>query len=149
MFSIRSQVFGIPLSDTLECFRLPAISPLPGAPNIIEGVVNIRGEAVPVFNLAARCGLPNAKPHASQFLLLALAGTRRAALRVDQVIGIESIDESGITPPEKLSRSLRRLRGVVALEGNMVLIHDLADFLESSEEDALDRALSDGEGKDR
>jgi len=43
--------FGLRLSDVREVVRAVAIDPLPGAPDIVEGLINVRGEVVPVLDV--------------------------------------------------------------------------------------------------
>jgi purine-binding chemotaxis protein CheW len=141
IFELDSARYGIPLADTREVFRIPTISPLPKAPGVIEGIVNIRGAIVPVFNLRRRFGLAEKPPHPAEHLLLAHAGTRAVAMRVDRVIGGLEIEAADIESSHGLTSGKTPFTGVAKLSDGLVLIHDLAAFLEESEADELDTAL--------
>jgi purine-binding chemotaxis protein CheW len=142
IFELDDGRYGIPLSDTREVFRLPTISPLPKAPAVIEGIVNIRGRIVPVFDLRRRFGLAEKAPHPAEHLLLAAAGSRAVAMRVDRVLGAADIAAENIDAPYQTSQGASPFTGVAKLEDGLVLIHDLAAFLQESEEAELDQALA-------
>jgi purine-binding chemotaxis protein CheW len=142
IFELDDGRYGISLSDTREVFRLPTISPLPKAPAVIEGIVNIRGRIVPVFNLRRRFGLAEKTPHPNEHLLLAAAGARAVAMRVDRVLGATEIAAENIDAPYQTSPGSSPFTGVAKLESGLVLIHDLAAFLQESEAAALDQALA-------
>src|SRR3989304_2572429 len=92
VFELSGCRYGVPLADTREFLRLPSIVPLPKAPLIIEGIVNIRGAVAPVLDVRKRFRLPEKPPHPADHLVVAQAGSRMVALRVDRVLGIEDVD---------------------------------------------------------
>src|SRR5688500_16081466 len=84
-FELDEQRFGLPMADVQEVVRVAAFARLPKAPQIIEGVLNFRGSAVPVLDIRARFGLPLRAVRTSDHLVVARAGTRVVAIRVDRV----------------------------------------------------------------
>ncbi len=142
IFALDDGRYGISLADTREVFRLPTITPLPKAPAVIEGIVNIRGKIVPVFNLRCRFGLAEKAPHPSEHLLLASAGGRAVAMRVDRVTGVAEVEAGNIEAPYQTSHGAGPFTGVAKLEDGLVLIHDLTAFLRESEAAELDQALA-------
>lgn len=131
----------LPLGDVREVARAVAITALPTAPPIVEGVIEVRGRVVPVVDLRRRLGLPAAGVHADQKLIVASAGERRVAIRVDAVDWVTRLDEDDIASPEGVVRGIGFLAGVGRLPDGLVLVHDLATFLEQGEAEALSAAL--------
>lgn len=76
-----------------------AISPLPGAPPVVEGVVNVRGKVVPVFDLRGRFGLPPPPADPGQHLIILSGSPRTAAVRVDAAEDFLSMPDSERTSP--------------------------------------------------
>ena len=142
VFELDDARYGIRLADTREVFRLPAITALPKAPAVIEGIVNIRGQIVPVFNLRRRFGLPEKPPTPAEHLLYASSGARMVAMRVDRVTGAARIAATDIASTQALQGAAGIFTGVAKLDGGLVLIHDLGAFLEESEAVDLDTALA-------
>lgn len=146
VFELDDARYGIKLADTREVFRMPAISPLPRAPAVVEGIVNVRGRVIPVISLRRRFGLPDKAPHPSEHLLLAAAGDRTVALRTDRVAGMARVEDSAVESPAAITPGQSPFAGVAKLGDGMVLIHDLATFLQASEAMELDKALLEESG---
>lgn len=56
-FEVKGQIYALEVSHVREIVRLQEITPLPNAPELIEGVVDLRGAVVPVLDLARVLGL--------------------------------------------------------------------------------------------
>jgi purine-binding chemotaxis protein CheW len=133
---------GLPALAVREIVRAVAITPVPGAPAIIEGAVSFRGLLVPVIDVRQRLALPPKTLDPDEFLVLLQAGSRTVALRVDDVDDLIEADGSAVADSESLSPSLRGLAGVTALPDGVLVIYDPATFISQAETDALDAALA-------
>src|SRR5262245_52752858 len=96
---------------------------LPDVPPGVLGAVSVHGEAVAVLDLRERLGLPAAGPAPGGALLLARTSRRPAALPVDEVLGLRTVDT--VTSPDALGLSHTAIAGVTALGDGLLLIHDL------------------------
>src|SRR5690606_37088079 len=115
---------------------------LPGAPAIVEGLVDLRGRPCAVLDIRARFGLPARLPSLSDHLLVADAGPRRVGFRVDAVERIEQLGDRRIDAVPGAGPAEQRWVGVVRLADGLVLIHEPAAFLASAEAEALDDAVA-------
>jgi purine-binding chemotaxis protein CheW len=136
--------YALPASDVRELVRIVTIVPLPAASPLIEGVINVRGRVVPVLDIRARFGLPPQPIAPSDHLILAHAGTRVVALRVDRALGLTRIAAEQIERPQTLVRGARYVGGIAKLPDGLVLIQDPATFLDDGESAAFDAAVSGG-----
>ena len=141
VFEAGGQRYGLPIVDVRELVRAVMITPLPNAPAVIEGVVNVRGLVLPVLNVRARFRLPARPLDPSDHFIVASAGPRRVILHVDGATHLALVDEASVQPPETLGPSGTYVAGVARLEDGLVLIHDLATFLSAAEAASLDEAL--------
>jgi purine-binding chemotaxis protein CheW len=114
--------------------------PLPGAPGVIEGVINLRGTVVPVIDLRRRFRLPQRPIEPTDHLVIARAAGRLVALRVDRVVDLARVE-----PPDVQEVAAAR---VAKLPGDLVVIQDLAGVLSEAESSALDQALPAPRGPD-
>jgi purine-binding chemotaxis protein CheW len=122
-----------------EIVRAVAITPVSGAPSIIEGAINLHGRVIPVVDVRQRLALP-ARPNSPEQYLVALEiSDRLIAVRVDDVEDITEIDDSALESPVALSPVLERLHGIAATESGAIVIYDVDAFLTQAERDALDR----------
>ena len=143
VFEVGGQKYGLPTADVRELVRAVAITPLPNAPAVIEGVVNVRGRVLPVLDVRARFRLPAKSLDPSDHFIVASAGPRGVILRVDRATHLALVDEASIQPPQTLGPNADYVAGVAKLEDGLVLIHDLATFLSAAEAASLDEALSE------
>ncbi len=147
-FELDGQRYAFPADKIVQVVQMVAVSPLPGAPPVVEGVVNVRGKVVPVFDLRSRFGLPPRTIHPSQHLIILSGSPRLAAVRVDAAEDFISLPDAQITPAAPLSEAgiaasaTRHVAGIAATEDGTTVIYDLSAFLSLSESSTLDAALA-------
>ena len=141
VFEVGGQRYALPTADVLELVRAVAITPLPDAPAVIEGVVDVRGRVLPVLDIRARFRLPAKALDPSDHFIVASAGPRGVILRVDRATHLALVDEASVQPPQTLGPSATYVAGVAKLEDGLVLIHDLTTFLSAAEAASLEEAL--------
>jgi purine-binding chemotaxis protein CheW len=144
VFEAGGQRYGLPAADVREVLRAAALTPLPAAPAVIEGVLNVRGAIVPVLDLRARFRLPPKDLEPSDHLIVATAGPRVVALHADRAVGLVRLAADQIEDARRLVPGAEYVAGVARLEDGVLLIHDLRTFLSASEAAALDDALRTG-----
>lgn len=142
VFEVNAHRYALPATSVTEVVRAVAITALPGAPRVVEGVINFKGTLVPVIDIRMRFGLPAQVLAASDLMVIANSGTRLIALRCDGGASVRRGQSSEIeTDPDALSTS-RFVAGLAKFADGTVVIHDLAAFLSEAESAALERALS-------
>ncbi len=146
LVTAAGQRCGLPAPDVREVLRAVRLTPLPGAPSCIEGVVDVRGAVVPVLDLRARLDLPLRPLEPSDFLVIVRAGARLVALRADEVHDLVAIETDALDVLPNVVARGRSVAGAARLPDGLVLIHDPARFLSEVEAatlaDALDRVSS-------
>jgi purine-binding chemotaxis protein CheW len=148
VFALDDQRYALPLARVQRALRVVALTPLPQAPPIVLGIVDLAGVVVPVIDMRRRFNHPPRDVRLSDQLIVAATGTRTVALLVDDTEGVVEVSAANVVPAGEILPALERLDGVVKLESGLVLIHDLERLLSLEEETAIDRALtaaSDGE----
>jgi purine-binding chemotaxis protein CheW len=142
LFLLEGQRYALPMEDVRELVRAVRLTPLPRAPTVVEGLLNLRGELLPVLDMRRRFRLPARPLSSSDHLVVAQAGPRRVVLRVDRAEGLLSLE------PGQLDASPRELPGVgyvagaLKLPDGLVLLHDLRTFLSEAEALELEEALA-------
>jgi purine-binding chemotaxis protein CheW len=142
LFELSGQRFALLVSDVEEVMRAFAVQFLPRAPAVIEGVVNLRGQTLPVIGMRTRFRLPQKALEPSDHFLVVRVGARRVVLRVDAVLGMESLNVLPFEDAPHLPAAIGLVAGVAAVHDGTVLVHDLASFLCEAESTALDESLS-------
>jgi len=145
VFEVEGERWALPAAEVRELVRAVAVSRLPGAPRGVDGVIDVRGELVPVLDLRGRLGLPARAVHPDEHFVI--AGTERTvAIRADRALEIATVDDSARADPRAAVPSAAHVSAVARLPEGMVLIHDLRAFLDPSEAGALDAALAEARG---
>jgi len=144
-FGMAQQRYALPLAAVERVVRAVEITPLPKAPPMVLGIVNIGGHIVPVFNVRSRFRLPERDMDLRDQLILGQTEHRMVALVVDEVSAVMERAESEVITAQEILPGLEYVQGVAKLEDGMILIHDLDKFLSSEEEVILDRALAEAQ----
>ncbi|HEU4631240.1 MAG TPA: chemotaxis protein CheW [Gemmatimonadaceae bacterium] len=142
LFTLDQRRFALPVAPVREAVAAVAITPLAGAPGVIEGVIDVRGTPTPVLDLRARFEMRPKPLAVDDHLVLASAGERPVALRVDRVTEVVSLDDDLVSAARPDDPAMRHLAGVAHLPDGLVLIADLEAFFTQGEAEALARALA-------
>ena len=147
IFTLDAQRYALPLETVVRIVRAAEITPLPNAPAVVLGALDIEGTILPVLSLRRRLGLPDREVNITDHFLIADTARRTVILVIDAPQGVQEVFDDRITRATGVVPGLgAHLHGVVALEDGLVLIHDLEAFLSLEEEAALDTALAAEEG---
>ena len=148
LFTLEGQRYALPTQDVRELIRAVRLTPLPRAPAVIEGLLNLRGELLPVLDLRRRFRLPARPLSSMDHLIIAHAGARSVALRVDRAEGLLTLEPATFDPAPQHLPGVGYVAGALKLPDGLVLMHDLRTFLSEAEGLALDEALA-REGAER
>jgi purine-binding chemotaxis protein CheW len=141
-FLLDEQRYALNLAVIEKAVRIAEITPLPSAPEIVMGVVNVQGRVLPVINIRRRFHLPEREIQLSDQLIIARTAKRTVALLADGVSGvIDHPERDTLTTAEEILPEIAYVKGVVRLDGQLIFIYDLDQCLSLEEEDMLDEAM--------
>jgi purine-binding chemotaxis protein CheW len=131
-FRIGTIEYAVPIHSVREIVAPLPITPLPHAPPAVAGVIDHRGEVIPIVDLRARLGLPRAElgPR-GKWILLDVEG-RRVGLAVDSVTEVFGTAGAELRPAPTVGHGDQE-RGIVAVAkngGKMVFVLDVRNFEE-------------------
>jgi purine-binding chemotaxis protein CheW len=143
VFRLGEDEFGIPIDAVVEVAQVPAqITRVPKTPKFLEGVVNLRGEVLPVVDQRRRFDLPKLERTETRRLVVIKTERHRAGLIVDSVSDVLRTDRESLAPPPELTdeKTSRLVRGVINLEklNRIVLLLDPTELLTRAEQGLLD-----------
>jgi purine-binding chemotaxis protein CheW len=142
IFEIAGRRYGLPATDVREIVRVVALSRLPGAPAVVEGIINVRGRVVPVLDVRRRFGLAAKALEHTDHLIITGAEDRLTALRVDRALGLSRVEEADMEELRGVAPNGPGIRRVAKILDDLVLIpDDLRSLLSDSEASALAGAL--------
>ena len=105
VFTLDELLYGVRLSVAVRVLRAMEITPLPNAPSIVMGIIDLGGRIIPVVNIRRRFQLPERELELSDQLIVAMAvrrdlhedGGRLLALAVDTVVGVREMSAQDTT----------------------------------------------------
>jgi len=123
-FFIGNQTFGVSVSQVQEVIRYQPITPVPLAPGVVEGMINLRGQIVIAIDLGRRLGLSRQPSDPMNVVVRTAAGA--VSLLVDKIGDVVEVDESSFEPPPPTAPPETRqvLLGVYKLEGRLLHLLD-------------------------
>jgi purine-binding chemotaxis protein CheW len=142
VFNLDQHEFAVPIEQVWRVESLADQTPtrVPRAPAFLEGVVNVRGQVVPMVDLKKRLGFPAAsRPPKSRLLVVEMDG-QRVGLIVDGVSDIMWVATARIEPPPPMVAQISGVfvQGVAKEEGDrLLIILDLREALTPGERQEL------------
>jgi purine-binding chemotaxis protein CheW len=140
-FTIGEQQYALALTAVQRVVRMVEVTPLPSAPEVVLGVIDLQGNIIPVMSMRKRFGMTEPETSLSDQLIVAEASARNVALVVNSVIGVVERMAEEVTEAEKIMHGAHYVEGITRLEGGILFIHDLDRFLSKTEERQLDGLL--------
>jgi len=142
VFVVEGSRYAVALVAVERVLPMVAVQPVPGAPRVVLGAINLEGRVVPVVDLRRRLELPARDYGLSAHLLIVQTPRRTLAVPADEVTGVVEVDPGSVSPTEAVLPGLGRVAGIAALRDGLLFIHNIEAFLTPEEERGLDRALS-------
>jgi purine-binding chemotaxis protein CheW len=142
VFRLGGDEFGLPIDAVDEVARVPEkITRVPKTPKFLEGVVNLRGDVLPVVDQRRRFDMPKLERGENRRLIVVRTARHRAGLIVDSVSEVLRCPAEAIEATPNLTEDTTRLVcGVVNLKsaGRIVLLLEPAELLTRAEHGILD-----------
>ncbi len=132
---IDREVFAVPVEPVLEILAMRPLFRVPEAPAHFAGLLDVRGQAVPVIDLRLKLGLPAAPPTDNTRILVLevpVSGRRLVlGLIADRVFEVAALDQHAIAPPPDIGTRWRSdyISGVGRRGDGFVIIFDLSRLL--------------------
>jgi purine-binding chemotaxis protein CheW len=135
-------LYALPLKTVVRVIHAVEIRELPKAPDIISGIINVKGQIIPVVDMRKRFGMAVREIVPDDNFILADTGKRHVALWIDEVTGVKEIVPGKYTDTKASLPYADFIKGVAKIEDEIILIYDLEQCLSLKEEMELDMALS-------
>lgn len=131
LFELAGATYALRSDDIQQLEMVATPTPVPNAPEYVDGVVAVRGQVIPAVSLRARFGFPRVPHDVRTRLVIIRAMGRTVGLIVDGAREFASIPSDAIRPlPEGIGGlSGRYLRGIAQRGDRLMLIVDVAELL--------------------
>jgi purine-binding chemotaxis protein CheW len=121
----------------VEIVRAVALRRIPGQPEFVAGVIDLRGAVVPVLDVRIRFGRPSKELILAHRFIVIKTRAHTVALWVDAIRDLVSLRAEDLARREGFVLGTRSFAGVARTPAGLIMIHDPDDFLSESESEAL------------
>jgi purine-binding chemotaxis protein CheW len=139
VFRLGPESYGLRLHEVREIIMVGQITPVPRAPQFVDGVLNLRGEVMPVVDLRTRFGLERVEATSISRILITSIGGVFTGLVVDAVDEVRPVDLHRFGPPPAVTAvgANRYIEKVARLENSMIFLLELQQLLTDAETEQL------------
>ena len=138
-FKLQEETYGINVMQVQEVLRYTEIAPVPGSPEYVLGIINLRGNVVTVIDTRSRFGLEPAEVTDNGRIVIIEAEKQVIGILVDSVAEVVYLKSSEIdtAPNVGTEESARFIQGVSNREGELLILVDLNKLLSDEEWDEI------------
>ncbi|MCD6116027.1 purine-binding chemotaxis protein CheW [bacterium] len=141
IFVLDKKKFAINIKSVKRIALSVEVTDLPEGPGIVMGIINVKGQVIPVVNIRKRFGMPGKDIDLMDHFIITKTSTRIVAMVVDDVIEITKIANNKKILKDEILPGMKHVAGALKIAGDIVLIHDIESFLSLGEEREIDKAL--------
>lgn len=150
IFCIGDQEYGIDVQLVTAIESMMDIVPVPNAPTCVLGLMNLRGEVIPVYSLRKKFSLEEYTDPAKTKLIVTRYDDTPLAFKVDEVLEMFDFTEDLITATPVIAKSAQTayVRSVANKNGKLVLLLNPATMYEGDEEERMVELLKSMQAKE-
>jgi len=139
-FILGSEIYGINVMQVKEVLRYSEIAQVPGAPDYVLGIINLRGSVVTVIETSQRFGLASAEITENTRIVIIEAGEHEIGILVEAVSEVVYLRQSEMETAPNVGNedSSRFIQGVCNRNNELLILVDLNKLLGDSEWAELD-----------
>lgn len=130
-FSLGNEDYALDISVIREILKPREITGIPRVPEFLLGIISLRGNIIPIFDLKKRMGLGATTIDPESRIIVCQDGDRLAGLVIDRIKHVTSIAEEKIEPPPAIFSGADRalLDGVGRVNENVLILLNLPNVL--------------------
>ncbi len=134
-FQLEDETYGMNVMQVQEVLRITEIAPVPGAPDYVLGIINLRGNVVTVIDTRRRFGLNSKEPDDMSRIIVVEVDGNVIGMLVDSVAEVVYLHQSQIDTAPNVSNddSSRFIQGVSSQEDKLLILVDVDKFLTEEE----------------
>ncbi|RKY00982.1 chemotaxis protein CheW [Candidatus Poribacteria bacterium] len=135
-FKLGEEKYGIDILSVKEIIRMQPVTRVPNTPEYVRGVINLRGEIIPIVDLRKKLGIPPTEDKSNRIIVVEHQD-KKVGFIVDSVSEVLRVEEDSIEPPPSMMRiDSRYISGIAKLDGEFMIVLDLNRLLEEELETA-------------
>lgn len=133
-FKVANEEYAISIMDIKEIIKPREVTEVPRVPAFVRGILSLRGNIIPIFDMRVRLGLPGAASLERERVVVVKRQGGFCGVLVDEVVQVVRIAEAGIEPPPVVLEGIDRdfVQGIGRVAGRMLILLDMEKVLDVS-----------------
>lgn len=138
VFLLGDESYAIDILSVREIRAYEAVTCIPNAPEFIKGVINLRGDIVPIYDLRIRFHCSSVEYGPLTTVIILAIGARTVGVVVDGVSNVVMLADAEIRPSPDFSASFDTsyIRGLAAIDGHTCIVADILSLMAHPDLDA-------------
>ena len=139
VFQLGNEEYGIDILKVQEINRVTDITKIPQSPDFVEGVINLRGNIIPIIDLRKRFRMPEREHDRQTRIVVGEIDDRTVGFIVDAVSEVIRLPVNTVEPPPPIvsGGKAEYIKGVGKLEDRLLMLLDIDKILTGSEKEKL------------
>ena len=140
VFRLEIEEFAVDIHQVREVIKMTQVTPMPKSASFIEGIINLRGEVIPVVDLRKRFELTEGERNGQTRIIIVEILDNNVGLIVDSVKEVLRLDSTVIQPPPSRVAGTRTdlIKGVGKIDERLLIVLNLEKILTTEERIALE-----------
>lgn len=142
-FVLEGEEYGVPILSVQEIIRYETVTRVPQSANFIEGVLNLRGQVIPVVNLRMKFGLEHRDKSKSTRIIVVEVSGRVVGMIVDEVSEVLQIKTESIAPPPPMGTTVNSefISGMGKMDEKLIILLDIDRILTEEEKSLVQQTV--------
>lgn len=139
VFKLEQEEYGVDIMQVQEISPYQQLTKVPNSPSFVDGIVNLRGDVIPVVSLKRKFNIAESEVTELTRLIVINSGSRRTGFVVDDASEVITISDNDVeeAPPMIVGNDRKYIQGVGKLGNRILIILDLHKLLTEEEKNQL------------
>ncbi len=126
-FYLQDEIYGVNIFDVKEIIAMMKTTPVPKTPKFIKGVMNLRGNIIPVVDMRIKFDMPEVEPQMYTAIVIVTIEGKNIGFIVDKVEEVVNVEDENISPPPEFGSQIdtKFIRSMAKQKNKVVMILDL------------------------
>ena len=133
-FKVANEEYAISIMNIKEIIKPREVTEVPRVPAFVRGILSLRGNIIPIFDMRVRLGLPVGAPSERERIVVVKRLNGFCGVLVDEVVQVVRLAEAGLEPPPVVLEGIDRdfVQGIGRVAGRMLILLDMEMVLDVS-----------------
>jgi purine-binding chemotaxis protein CheW len=134
-FTLAEESYGLEIMKVKEIRGYESVTKIANAPDYVKGVLNLRGDIVPILDLRLKFNVGQATYNEFTIVIMLSVANRIVGIVVDAVSDVINLDRSQIKPPPEFGVAFdhKYLFGLATVQDHMVILLNIEALITSKE----------------